>query len=119
MAEAAVERQQLVTRGYTDRQLLEQQAQAEAARNERIAELEAELERIDPRRRAARAAESQRMAAGAKIEDTLRRARSVDRDGSMSRRVAELDHRQELQRHQAAQAEIDRAEAEIVRSGNY
>ena len=115
MAEAAAERMQLAVRGWTDRELATQQALAEAQRQERIGELEAELDRLDPQRRAARRVESQRMA----MEATLGRARTVDADGYMARAVADYDRRQQIQRQRVTAAEIAHHEQELIRMGRY
>jgi hypothetical protein len=87
----------------------------EAERADRIAELEAELDRLDPRRRAVRVGESQRMA----MERTLDRARKVDADGYMARAVAEFDRRREIQRQREAQAGLTAAERELARAYSY
>jgi fused signal recognition particle receptor len=115
MAEAAAERQQLATRGWTDRELAVRQAQMEAERADRIAELEAELDRLDPQRRAARRADAQRMAA----ERTLERAQKVDAEGYMARAVAEFGQRRQIQRQQQTQRDIAYHEQELIRMGGY
>jgi hypothetical protein len=108
MAEAA-ERQQIAAQGYSDRQLAEHRQQVEAARAERVAELWAELERVDPQLAAAKRAEAARTSQAAEMEATLARARAVSRDPFM-RRMREQWHEREARRGRqpAVYSEISR-----------
>jgi hypothetical protein len=100
MAEA-LERQQIASQGYSDRQLVEHRQQVEAARAERANELWAELERVDPQLAAAKRAEAARASQAAEMEATLARARAVSRDPFM-RRMRESFHQREIARRQPA-----------------
>lgn len=118
MAAGAAERAQVFTRGYSDAELARHQGEQEARRQERVAELEAELDRIDPKRARVRQAETQRAMAAYEAEQTLRRARETAADPFM-RRQREAFHEREIARKSAGrQAEMARhagALGEIVR----
>lgn len=85
----ALDRAQKLARGYTDAELQEFNAEREAAQAERIAELEAQLDRLDPKRRRVQA-QRQRDAQDAAL---LVRARQPDE--FMQRQVAELERRRQ------------------------
>lgn len=116
MTEAA-ERQQIASRGYSDAELARAQADREGARQARIAELEDELDRIDPKRRAERAAEAKRGSQLARMDAVLGQAEELRNDPFMIRMQREW-HQREIRR-QAAYHESQAARLagrEITRS---
>src|SRR5438045_25623 len=80
---AALDRAQLLARGYTDSELMHHQATQEAVKAERVAELEAELEKIDPARATAKRAVTARAARDAADERLLAEARRSAADPFM------------------------------------
>jgi hypothetical protein len=75
---AALDRAQLLARGYTDSELAHHQAQQDAVKEEKIAELEAELAKLDPARAAVKRAETVRAAQDLADRELLARAREPD-----------------------------------------
>ena len=106
--QAAVERSELMAQGYTNRELREHQQQADALRQERVAELEAELARIDPRRRQAVA----RSQADQDRAALLRRAKAVKASPVVQRMIDQAAHDEEVRRNERVQAQIRRLEDE-------
>ena len=93
-----------VTFGYSGAELARHRQDAEAARAERVAELEAELDRLDPQRRvSARRSQSDIDAAA-----LLQRARETGNSPFMRQQVAELERREQRRRDEIERARLDR-----------
>ena len=90
MGRMAQDRLQLAVRGYTDDQLAAYNAERKAVRDERIAQLEAELDHLDPARARVKAQRSRE----AQDAVTLARARAAGQDEYMRREVQRFDARQ-------------------------
>jgi hypothetical protein len=86
-----LERQQIIERGYTDRELAHLRAEESAVREEKIAELEAELAKLDPARTVKRA-ETQRAVQAAEDARLLEAARAVS--PFMAAEIARFHRRQ-------------------------
>lgn len=110
MYQEALDRSQIATRGVSDREMAVRQARAEAARQERIAELEAELDRLDPVRRAARQAEGVRMAKDAADDRLLARATAAGADPFMKQEIRRFHERGAARERADRRAELARLE---------
>ncbi len=103
------ERQELVQRGYTTAELLQLRAQESADREEKVAELEAELAALNPQRAQARRAEMMRAVQRAEDERVLAEAQRSSADGYMRSHVRRLEQRRA--------AEVSRSRPFASRSG--
>lgn len=104
--QAAVERSELMAQGYTTRELREHQQQADALRQERVAELEAELAKLDPARRA----NARRSQSDVDAAVLLARARQAGDSPFMRKEVAELERREQRRRDEIERARLERLE---------
>src|SRR5262249_44403475 len=114
LRQAAIDRTELATLGYTTRELRAQEAEREQARQAEVAQLWERLGKLDPagvQLRRARADSAGETQTGA----LLRRARSADE--FMRRVVAEDDRRREYERRLRAQAEIAQLERQVSGGG--
>ena len=101
--------------GHDPAELARVQQDREAWRTERIAELEAELIRLDPNRRAT----AQRSQADIDAQRLLQRAREVGNSPFMKMQVVELERREQARRDELHRHQMARAEAELSRTGRY
>lgn len=91
--QAAADRMSLFTTGHTAAELEQARREREDTRQARVAELEAELDQLDPVRRAARQAETRRMSQAQQLEAQLARARQVRDDPFMAAEVRRFHER--------------------------
>lgn len=96
-----------VMTGHTPAELERQRQDAEAYRTEPIAELEAELDRLAPGRRAA----ASRAQAEPRTAETLRRAKAVKASPTVQRMIDQFDRDEEIRRNERVQAQIRALEA--------
>ena len=90
--------------GYSGAELARHRQDAEAARQENVAELEAQLDRLDPQRRvSARRTQSDVDAAA-----LLHRAQQAGNSPFMRQQVAELERREQHQRDELERARLER-----------
>ena len=106
-------RMQIATRGYSDAELAQWEAQRKAADEEELAQAWAVIERLDPARRAARRQEQAQAAERQRLE----RARRPEGESLMRARAADFDRKQGELRRTAAQVEIAYHQGEIARMG--
>jgi hypothetical protein len=118
MAIAARQRLEIYTRGYTSEELAQSLAHEAASRQDKIDELNAELDKVDPARRKARAAEERRIGRMAETDRLLRQARESSQDPLMRRMVAEFDQRQAARQSAIRRSQADQLERAIA-SGDH
>jgi len=103
-AEAAQMQQQNIDRtevfylGATRRELARQAAEQEEYRQVRVAELEQEMERLDPERARVRRTQERQGAEQAQVEAALRRSAEVANDSFMLGEVVQLERREQDRR---------------------